>query len=161
VPGDRFIELQDRLEQSRLVVYLGDNCGEMVFDKLLIETIKGRYDVEVIFVVRSIPTLNDGTLREAKLIGMDEAATVMENGIDGPLPGTILSRCSEQMRDLWSAADMVISKGGGNFDSLDEEESIAVPLFYMLMCKCIPYRDYFNVPLNYPILSRASAPRQG
>ena len=53
------------------------------------------------------------------------------------------------------SADLVISKGGGNFDSLDEEESITTPLYYMLMCKCIPYENYFNVPVNSPILSRA------
>jgi damage-control phosphatase, subfamily I len=157
LPGERVTELKDRLEQSRLVLYLGDNCGEIVFDKLLIETLKSYYDVDVTFVVRSIPTLNDATLREAKLIGMDDVAAVIENGIDGPLPGTILSRCSEQLQSLWSGADLVISKGGGNFDSLDEEERITVPLFYMLMCKCIPYRDYFDVPLGYPILSRACA----
>ncbi|MGO9567183.1 MAG: damage-control phosphatase ARMT1 family protein [Desulfomonilaceae bacterium] len=161
VPRDRFNDLKDRLEQSSLVIYLGDNCGEIVFDKLLIETIKGHYDIEIVFVVRSIPTLNDATLREAKLIGMDDTAIVMENGVDGPLPGTILSRCSEQLQRLWSSADLVISKGGGNFDSLDEEESVTVPLYYMLMCKCIPYQDYFNIPLNYPILSRASSAEEG
>ncbi len=155
VPRDRVAELKDHLQQSRRVLYLGDNCGEIVSDKLLIETIKSHYDIEVTFVVRSVPALNDATMTEAKRVGIDEVATVVENGIDGPLPGTILSRCSEQMRSLWSHADLVISKGGGNFDSLDEEEGITVPLFYMLMCKCNPYRDYFKIPLNYPILSRA------
>ena len=68
---NRFSDLKDRLEKSSLVIYLGDNCGEIVFDKLLIETIKAHYDIDVAFVVRSIPALNDATLREAELVGMD------------------------------------------------------------------------------------------
>lgn len=155
VPRSRFLDLKDGLEASSLLIYLGDNCGEIVFDKLLIETIKSHYDIDVTFVVRSVPALNDATLREAEFVGMSDTATVMENGIDGPLPGTILSRCSEQLRTLWSHADLVISKGGGNFDSLDEEENITTPIHYMLICKCIPYRDYFSTPLNHPVLSQA------
>jgi damage-control phosphatase, subfamily I len=156
-----FLDLKNKLEQSSLVIYLGDNCGEIVFDKLLIETIKAKYDIEVAFVVRSIPALNDATLREAQLIGMDHVATIMENGIDGPLPGTILSRCSEQLQTLWSRADLVISKGGGNFDSLDEEENVTTPIYYMLICKCIPYQDYFGIPLSRPVLSKVSSATQG
>jgi len=155
VPHDRFLELKDRLEKSTRVIYLGDNCGEIVFDKLLIETIKSHYELDVTFVVRSVPALNDATLREAAFVGMSDTATVMENGIDGPLPGTILSRCSEELQTLWSQADLVISKGGGNFDSLDEEVTVITPLYYMLICKCIPYKDYFGVPLNHPVLFRA------
>ena len=161
VPRSNFMDLKDRLEQSRLAIYLGDNCGEIVFDKLLIETIKAQRDIDVAFVVRSVPTLNDATLADAQFVGMSDTTTVMENGIDGPLPGTILSRCSEQMQRLWSDADLVISKGGGNFDSLDEQKNITTPIFYMLMCKCVPYSNYFNIPLNSPILSRALSRAEG
>ncbi len=157
VSRNSFLDLKDRLERSDLVIYLGDNCGEIVFDKLLIETIKGHRNIEVAFVVRSIPALNDATLREAEHVGMDRTATVMENGIDGPLPGTMLSRCSEQLQTLWSGADLIISKGGGNFDTLDEEKNIATPIYYMLICKCIPYKNHFGIPLSHPVLTRASA----
>jgi damage-control phosphatase, subfamily I len=98
VPRKSFADLKKRLQLSELILYLGDNCGEIVYDKLLIETIKSNYDTEVVFVVRSVPTLNDVTIREAKLVGMDDTATVMENGIDGPFPGTILSRCYSELR---------------------------------------------------------------
>jgi len=157
VPRSRFVDLKDQLEKSSLMIYLGDNCGEIVFDKLLIETIKARYEIDVAFVVRSIPTLNDATLQDAELVGMGDTATVMENGIDGPLPATILSRCSEQLQSVWSRADVVISKGGGNFDNLDEEENISTPIYYMLMSKCAPYENYFGIPLKHPILARASS----
>ncbi len=161
VPRSNFMDLKDRLEQSRLAIYLGDNCGEIVFDKLLIETIKAQHEIDVAFVVRSLPTLNDATLADAKFVGMSDTATVMENGIDGPLPGTILSRCSEQLQRLWTDADLVISKGGGNFDSLDEQKNITTPIYYMLMCKCAPYSNYFNIPLNSPILFRALSTAEG
>jgi damage-control phosphatase, subfamily I len=150
-----FMDFKDRLKNSSLAIYLGDNCGEIVFDKLLIETIKAHYEIDVVFVVRSMPALNDATLREAEFVGIGDTATIIENGIDGPLPGTILSRCSDQLRNLWSRADLVISKGGGNFDSLDEETNLVSPLFYMLMCKCTPYKDYFGAPINHPVLFQA------
>lgn len=161
VPRSSFKDLKDCLDKSSLVIYLGDNCGEIVFDKLLIETIKAHHELDVAFVVRSVPALNDATLREAEIIGMGDTAAIMENGIDGPLPGTILSRCSEQLQRLWSRADLVISKGGGNFDSLDEEENLTTPLYYMLMCKCVPYQNFFNVAVNHPILSRAASNSKG
>jgi len=157
VPRSRFVDLKDQLEKSSLMIYLGDNCGEIVFDKLLIETIKAHYEIDIAFVVRSIPTLNDATLKDAVLVGMGDTATVVENGIDGPLPATVLSRCSEQLQNLWSRADVVISKGGGNFDNLDEEKNISTPIYYMLMSKCAPYESYFSVPVEHPILARASS----
>ncbi len=83
--------------KEQAVIYLGDNCGEIVFDKLLIETIKAHYEIDVAFVVRSIPALNDATTREAELIGMGDVASIVENGIDGPLPGTVSLRCSERL----------------------------------------------------------------
>jgi uncharacterized protein with ATP-grasp and redox domains len=157
VSRSNFKELKDRLEKSSLLIYLGDNCGEIVFDKLLIETIKAHHELDVAYVVRSVPALNDATLMEAEFIGMGDTAAIVENGIDGPLPGTMLSRCSQHLQSLWSRADLVISKGGGNFDSLDEEENLTTPVYYMLMCKCAPYQRFFNVPINHPILSRAAS----
>lgn len=157
VPADNVLALTERLQSSELVVYLGDNAGEVVFDKLLIETMKSRIDAEIIFVVRSVPILNDVTLEDAYIAGIHEVATVMENGIDGPVPGTIVARCSEEVRNLIHRADIIISKGGGNFDSMEEEKDLLYKICFMLMCKCKPYHDYFNTDLYYPILSKCSA----
>jgi len=132
IPVEGFLEFRKKLDESELVLYLGDNSGEIIFDKLLIETMKewrmenkewrmknGEWrDLEIVFVVRSLPTLNDATLKEAKMVGIDKITSVLENGIDGPLPGTITSRCSSEVRDLLQRADLIISKGGGNFDTL-------------------------------------------
>ena len=152
IPAERFLELEEKLAESELLLYLGDNSGEIVLDKLLIETIKGQRDLEVVFVVRSLPALNDATLAEAEMVGMNEIASVLENGIDGPLPGTITSRCSSEVRDLLQRADLVISKGGGNFDTLEEEKD-SYSITFLLLSKCIPYYNYFQTQLYQPILA--------
>ena len=153
VPAELFNGLRHRLERSELVVYLGDNSGEVVFDRVLIEIMKQQWNAEIVFVTRSLPTLNDVTLAEARTVGMHEVTTVMDNGIDGPVPGTILSRCSEKVRDLIERADLIFSKGGGNFDSFEEEKDYLDKTYFALMSKCIPYRDYFKTELHRPILA--------
>jgi uncharacterized protein with ATP-grasp and redox domains len=154
LPRESYQDLKRKLQSSKLLVYFADNCGEIVFDKLLVETIKKEVDLEVVFVVRSVPTLNDVTLREAGLAGIDEVARVVGNGIDGPLPGTILSRCSKEVQEITWKADVVISKGGGNFDTLDEEKTLPEDTFFLLMCKCIPYQNLFSIEIAHPILSK-------
>jgi uncharacterized protein with ATP-grasp and redox domains len=127
---------------------------KIVFDKLLIETIKIMYDLEIVYVVRSIPTLNDATLKEAKSVGLDKIATVIENGIDGPLPGTILSRCSNEVNEFVHRSDLIISKGGGNFDTLDEEkEHLKKKITFLLLSKCEPYYKHFGVKMYQPIMA--------
>ncbi len=148
-----FLAFRDKLEKARLLVYLGDNSGEIVFDRILIETIRSLVDLEVVFVVRNFPALNDVTLREAEQIGMDQIARVITNGLEAPVPGTILSRCSSEFRDLFQKADLIISKGGGNFDSLEEEKSHSKDITFMLLSKCLPYCRYFQTRMYQPILA--------
>ena len=150
---DRFVDLEKRIRETSLVLILGDNAGEIVFDRLFIETLKSISDVEVVFVVRSVPALNDATAKEAAEVEMDEIAGVVENGIDGPLPGTVLTRCSDQLRKLAGEADLILSKGGGNFDSLEEETHLHNKIFFMLMSKCVPYCGYFGTKMYDPIFS--------
>jgi hypothetical protein len=101
-----------------------------------------------------VPTLNDATLREAKAVGIDRIATVIENGIDGPLPGTILSRCSDEVNELVRQSDLIISKGGGNFDTLDEERKhLDKKISFLMLSKCAPHFDHFGVKLFHPILA--------
>jgi hypothetical protein len=117
------------------------------------ETAKGLFDIEFIFVVKSVPAMNDATLKEAHVVGMNRLATLIENGIQAPLPGTILRRCSEAVREWVNKADLFISKGGGNFDTLDEEKGdLRAPIAFMLLCKCHPYSKRFGVEVNRPIL---------
>ncbi|MCK5164059.1 MAG: DUF89 family protein [Desulfobacula sp.] len=151
---DEFTTFQNQLSKIKHLLYFGDNCGEIVFDKLFIKTIKNQYDIEVVYVVRSVPTMNDATLKEAMDVGIDQVATIIENGIDGPLPGTVLKRCSSRVKKLVDQSDLIISKGGGNFDSLGEEaNNLKTKITFMLLSKCRPYNKYFNTNLYQPIIA--------
>jgi len=141
-------QLKERLKKARMLVYLGDNCGEIVFDRLLIETIRDRYDLDVIFVTRTLPVLNDATLQDAISVGMEEVAQVVENGIPEPLPGTVLQKASPQVRTLMEGADLIISKGGGNYDSLTEEERLKGKITFLFQAKCYPYCSLYRLPLG-------------
>ena len=151
---DNYSAFKQQLKASKHVLIFGDNAGEIVFDKLLIETIRKIYQPEITFVVRSVPTLNDATLKEATAVGLDRVVTVIENGIDGPLPGTLLNRCSREVNNLVRRADLIISKGGGNFDTLDEERKhLNKNISFLLLSKCHPYCTYFDTNLYQPILA--------
>jgi hypothetical protein len=151
---ENYSKFKQQLKASKHLLIFGDNAGEIVFDKLLIETIKKMHQLEIVFVVRSVPTLNDATLKEAKSVGLDKVATVIENGIDGPLPGTLLNRCSRKVNDLVHRSDLIISKGGGNFDTLDEERKhLNKNISFLLLSKCEPYCNHFDMKLYQPILA--------
>jgi uncharacterized protein with ATP-grasp and redox domains len=151
---ENYLEFRKQLKASQHLLIFGDNAGEIVFDRLLIETIKKIYQTEIVLVVRSVPTLNDATLKEAKSVGIDKIATVIENGIDGPLPGTFLSRCSSEVKELVRQSDLIISKGGGNFDTLDEEKKhLNKNISFLLLSKCEPYYQRFGIKLYQPILA--------
>jgi damage-control phosphatase, subfamily I len=143
----------ERLQRSKRLVYFADNAGEAVLDKLFIETVKNKYELDVYYVVRSLPALNDVVEEDAKFIGMEEVAHVVGNGIDGPLPGTLLSRCSPEIQSLVNESDLVISKGGGNFETLTEEMPRDKHVTFLLLSKCAVYHRHFGVPLNSPILA--------
>ena len=146
-------KLEENLRRSKRILYFADNCGEIVLDKLFMETVKGLFDIEFVLVVKSVPAMNDVTLKEARAVGMDHLAEVIENGIQAPVPGTILSRCSEKLKQEIGKADLFISKGGGNFDTLDEEkEHLPKPIIFMLLSKCHPYFKTFGVEVNRPVL---------
>ncbi len=126
-----FPKFQENLQQSKQILYLGDNAGEIVFDKLFIEEIKKQGNPGVIFVVRGGPIINDATMDDAKFAGMEEVAEVIDNGFNAP--GTILSKTSSIISDLFAKSDIVISKGQGNYESLSEEQK---NIFFLLKAKC-------------------------
>jgi len=149
-----YLDFREKLESCNSLVYLGDNAGEIVFDKLLVALITQRHDMDAVFIVRSVPALNDATMDEAKSIGLDKVIRVIENGINGPCPGTLLDRCSAEVSNIMAGADMIISKGGGNFDALEgEQPEIRDKISFMLLSKCQPYCEYFCVRMHEPILA--------
>jgi uncharacterized protein with ATP-grasp and redox domains len=126
---DHSIELEKRIKSAKRILYLGDNAGEIVFDKLFIELIM---HPQMTFSVRGGAVLNDVTLQDAQEVGMTKVADVIDNGYDAP--STILSKCSPEFLALYNEADLIISKGHGNFEGLIGEDDPRI--FFLLMTKC-------------------------
>lgn len=152
IHGGNVDRLKEGLKRTRKLIYLGDNCGEIFYDKLLLEVLREMYHPEMIFVTRSLPILNDATLQDAFSAGIGDVAQIMENGISEPLPGTFLDKVSPALREQVKASDLIISKGGGNYDSLTEEEGLRGKVSFLFLAKCHPYCTLHGVPLNAPIV---------
>lgn len=120
------------LEKSKKLLYIGDNTGEIVFDKIFIKKIKEKYpDLKIYFAVRGKPILNDSTIEDALMVGMDKHAQIISNGSD--LPGTDLIEVSDEFKKIFKEADLILSKGQGNFESLP---GCSHNVYYLLLCKC-------------------------
>jgi len=126
---DHSLQLQEAVKSAKNILYLGDNCGEAVLDKLFLETID---HPNVVFAVRDSAVLNDLTLKEANDVGISEVATLISNGDDAP--STLLHRVSPEFKAIYDSADLIISKGMGNYEGLMDENDPR--LFYLLMIKC-------------------------
>ncbi|MDP8253821.1 MAG: ARMT1-like domain-containing protein [Candidatus Kaelpia aquatica] len=120
------------LLKSKSILYLGDNAGEILFDRILIEEIK-RIDSNksIIFAVKEGPIINDALMKDALDCGIDHVADIISSGSDGP--GTILSICSEKFLSIYRDVDMVISKGQGNFEALSDAKR---DIFFLFIAKC-------------------------
>ncbi|WP_300461500.1 ARMT1-like domain-containing protein [Desulfobacula sp.] len=149
---ESYQQLSSQLKNSKSLLVIADNAGEAVLDKLLIETLYETYHMEMYYAVRENPALNDVTYDEAVDMGLPDIAQVITNGIDGPLPGTVLSRCSEKFLHVLNSVDMVIVKGGGNFESLIGEPNLPLNTFFLLMCKCEVHSRFFNTPVGQAII---------
>ncbi len=144
---DHSKDLKQSLSEAKSVLYIGDNAGEIVFDKLFIETI---HHPDLWYAVRGAPIINDVTLEDANYVQMNEVAHVIENGYDAP--STMLSHCSKEFKDLFSRADIVISKGQGNLESLLHESSKKI--YFLLMVKCDVIADILGVKKGQFVVAR-------
>ncbi len=144
---DHSKDLKQSLSEAKSVLYIGDNAGEIVFDKLFIETI---HHPDLWYAVRGAPIINDVTLEDANYVQMNGVAHVIENGYDAP--STMLSHCSEEFKDLFSRADIVISKGQGNLESLLHESSKKI--YFLLMVKCDVIADILGVKKGQFVVAR-------
>jgi len=128
-----FEDFASRLKSAKHLLYICDNAGEIVFDKLFIEAIR-RYRPQfgITCAVRERPVINDAVIMDALYIGLDEVATVVSSG--SIYPGTLLEETTDEFRRLFDEADLIISKGQGNFETLlhDADER----LFFILGSKC-------------------------
>ena len=125
--------LDAALKSARTVLVLGDNCGEIAMDRLLIETIRRLYpQIEVKYSVRGSAVVNDVTYEDASAVGMDEVAEVIDNG--DCLLTTLLCRASEDFRREFYAADVIIAKGMGNYEGLYNCDRGNI--WFLMIAKC-------------------------
>lgn len=123
----------NQLKDCKQLLYIGDNCGEIVLDKLFIKTIKEVYpNIKVYFGVRGAPIINDVTETDASQVKMNEVAEVISS--EAMFPGTILKRSSKNFNKVFNESDIVLAKGQGNYESLSDEKRDG--LFLMLLVKC-------------------------
>ena len=121
-------KLRDAINTADDVLYLLDNAGEIVFDRLFIEQLPCG---KVTCVVKGGPVINDATVEDAKAAGFDGLVPIINNGFDAP--GTILRKSSEAFQRRFARADLVIAKGQGNYETLNEESK---RIFFLLKAKC-------------------------
>ncbi|AOY60373.1 damage-control phosphatase ARMT1 family protein [Desulfococcus multivorans] len=125
--------LKKALESAATLLYLFDNSGEIVFDRLFIEVLQRLYpNLRIVGAVRDKPIINDATLEDAKTVGLDRLIPVISSG--SVYPGTILAETTAAFQQVFQSADVILSKGQGNFETLwplgDDR------IFFLLRIKC-------------------------
>jgi len=143
---NHYKEFCEGLAGAKKVLYIADNAGETVFDRILIEEIQK----PVIYVVREKPVINDAVRKDALEAGIDNVAEIISSGCDAP--GTILKLCSSEFMKVYRSADFVISKGQGNYEGLSGE---ARPIFFLLKTKCAVIARDIGVEKGHIILMKA------
>jgi len=139
--------LRKKLTRTGNVLFLADNAGETVFDRVLIETLPA----PVIYAVKGSPILNDATKEDAVAAGLDQCTTLLSNGTDAP--GTILSLCSEEFRRIYTAASLVIAKGQANYETLSEAGS---KVFCLLQVKCPVIAGDIDAPVESIVVRQST-----
>ncbi len=124
--------LREKLRNNSKLLIIGDNAGETVFDRVLIEFLSEKFPkIEITYSVRGSPVINDATREDAIHAGIDKLATIIDTGSDAP--GVILDDVSISFLDSFNSADIVLSKGQGNYESLSNAQR---DIFFLLRIKC-------------------------
>lgn len=132
----------ENLKTAGKLVFLTDNCGEIVLDKLLIETIlQTAPHLECVCIVRGEPVLNDATMEDALQVGLDAVGKVIPNGTN--IAGTYLPMLCEEAKREVETADLLIAKGQGNFESM---HGCGLNIYYLFLCKCQWFMERFGLP---------------
>ncbi len=143
-------ELRRAAEAATTVLYIGDNAGEIVFDRAFIELLS-RPSRTIYFAVRGGPVINDVIEEDARQVGMDELATIISTGYRAP--GADLSHCSPQFREIFARSDLIIAKGQGNYEALSGLDG---PIFLLLQAKCPAIARHIGVEVGAIIAALAS-----
>ncbi len=138
---DTFRRLRRDLREATEVVYLADNCGEIVADKLLIKILGEQYPkIHITVIVREIPVLNDAVRKDAEDVGLTDMVKVIGNG--NGVAGTQLRLLGREALDAVNAADVIISKGQGNFETI---HGCGLNSYYLFLCKCEWFTKRFGM----------------
>lgn len=136
-----FVRFEAEIKNAKTIAYLTDNCGEIVLDKMLIKQIlKLNKNVKLNVIVRGLPVLNDCTSDDAMQVGLDKLVDVLGNGT--AIAGTVLNKISPNAKEVIENADLIISKGQGNFETLNH---CGKNIYYLFLCKCEMFANRFNV----------------
>ena len=130
--------MKKAVDQAGTILYIGDNAGEIVFDRLLIEQIGPG---KITFAVRGGPAINDALKADADSTGISKMVPVIESGVDAP--GTPLSQCSREFLEEIQATGLVISKGQGNYETLSDLDR---PVFFLFRVKCPLVSRHLELP---------------
>jgi len=139
------------LQAARNILYLADNAGEIVFDRLLIEEIGPE---RITLAVRGGPVINDVTRVDARAAGLDKIVRIIDNGSDAP--GTLLNDCSEEFMKMFNGVDLIIAKGQGNYESLCGESG---NIYFLFKVKCQVIADHTGFPVGTHMLWRSGKTR--
>ena len=147
--GMQLKPFQQVVNEAEEILYIADNAGEIIFDRLLIEQLP--YE-KVTVAVKGKPVINDATMEDAEVAGLTRIVEVIDNGSDAP--GTILESCSRYFRDRFARADLVIAKGQGNYETLSE---VNKNIFFILKAKCSVIARDLECEVGEMILRRSKA----
>jgi uncharacterized protein with ATP-grasp and redox domains len=147
--GNTIAQFQRDVERAETILYLGDNCGELLFDSLFIKqlTAMGK---KITFAVKERPIINDALYEDAVEATIDTYCKIISNGTG--VPGTPLRQCSDSFRSAFHNVDVIISKGQGNFETLSE---VTGPIYYLLTVKCEVVARHLSLALEHPIRKEA------
>lgn len=141
VDGHTFAMLLKDLDKAEELVYLLDNCGEIVADKLLVKVLKEQYpDMNITVMVRGMEVLNDAVMADAEEVGLTKLVKVIGNG--NGVAGTQIDLLSEEAREAIEKADIIISKGQGNFETI---YGGGRNIYYLFLCKCAWFSERFGM----------------
>lgn len=150
IPEQEIKYLEEELKQAKTLLYITDNCGEIVLDKIFIEELKKRYgNLEITVMVRGGLAINDATIEDAQEIGLTKIVPVISNG--AAIAGTVKEQLSKEARKQLDSADVIIAKGMGNFESMYQE---GINPYYLFLCKCGLFTRRFGVKLFDPIFCK-------
>lgn len=142
-------ELKQAIDQAETILWLADNAGETVFDRLLIEQLSGR---RIIYAVKQSPVINDATREDAREAGLGPLVELIDNGTDAP--GTILPLCSATFCEAFDRADVVIAKGQANFETLNEADR---DVHFLTQIKCAVIARHYGYGVGDWIVTTPSA----